>query len=75
MCSFTLGKELLVPIVEEVGWASEPGRKAWRNEKSLTLSGNRTLLKVELCEFNFSIILNFFQMLSPFIFNFYLSLA
>jgi len=55
MCIFILGKELLVPIVKEAGWASEPGRKvkefgwarkAWKREKSLTLSGNRTLLKV-----------------------------
>lgn len=53
---------------------SELGRKAWRREKSLTLSEIRTLLKVQLCEFTFCIILSFYnyEFNSSLTFTFYL---
>jgi hypothetical protein len=37
LATLLLGKESLVPIREEVEWASEP---VWRREKSLPYAGN-----------------------------------
>jgi hypothetical protein len=37
------GEESSVAIIQESGWAPEPIRELLRREKSLALSGNRTL--------------------------------
>jgi hypothetical protein len=38
-----VGKELLIPIVQEAGWAPEPVRTRWWREKFPAPAGNRTL--------------------------------